>query len=244
MALRKTGILGAAFDPVHYGHMAVALAAQQYGGLRDVWLVPSPARWDKTPLLPGNLRCLLLQHMIYSCRLNDFYVCQDELQADSYRGSFVFMQSLQKRFADREFFFIVGSDAYASVLQWRDAASQQLNGRDFLRQMAMIVVPRINSCSPKSAEPTLQNDIAAFLSEGAMPPIVTPFLHEMRKQIEGKLPQDAPWEQDRSTELRALLCTIRSPQDAVTLKDRILKSMPLAAYNEITAHFLGAAPQC
>ena len=39
--MRKIGILGGTFNPIHNGHLALGKAAMEQYGLEEVWLMPS-----------------------------------------------------------------------------------------------------------------------------------------------------------------------------------------------------------
>ncbi len=40
--MRQIGILGGTFDPIHKGHIALALNAKKKFELDEVWMMPSP----------------------------------------------------------------------------------------------------------------------------------------------------------------------------------------------------------
>jgi nicotinate-nucleotide adenylyltransferase len=50
MAIKKTGLLGGSFDPVHLAHIALAKAARQTLRLDEVELIPAANPWQRKPL--------------------------------------------------------------------------------------------------------------------------------------------------------------------------------------------------
>lgn len=47
--MRKLGILGGTFDPIHRGHLAMAAAAERACGLDCIYFVPAERPWHRDP---------------------------------------------------------------------------------------------------------------------------------------------------------------------------------------------------
>ena len=50
MDLKKIGLLGGSFDPVHRAHIALAETALQHLKLDEVQLIPAADPWQRAPL--------------------------------------------------------------------------------------------------------------------------------------------------------------------------------------------------
>ena len=61
MGLRRVGILGGSFNPVHLGHLAAARAAREVLRLDEVWFLPCGRSPDKKKLMPAALRLRALR---------------------------------------------------------------------------------------------------------------------------------------------------------------------------------------
>jgi nicotinate-nucleotide adenylyltransferase len=152
MVTIRTGILGSAFDPPHYAHAAMAILALDSGEIDELWLCPSPARWDKTPLAPLEMRLRwsqlfaeTLQSLGYPVTVNT-----EELKQGIFRGSYVFFSHLKESFPEREFFPIVGRDSWDSIPLWRDPVTATFNGHEMLRDFSFLIAPRIDGTDRSS----------------------------------------------------------------------------------------------
>ncbi len=120
--MTRLGILGGTFDPVHYGHLDAALAAQRAIGLDEVQLMPSREPPHKPPAhrAPGEDRLAMAALAVEGC---------DRLSASDFElrvpGPSYTSVTL-RRLADEEghdparLFFVLGSDAFLDIAQWRD----------------------------------------------------------------------------------------------------------------------------
>src|SRR5690606_30521456 len=50
MAIKKIGLLGGSFDPVHLAHIALAETARRTLDLEEVQLIPAADPWQRSPL--------------------------------------------------------------------------------------------------------------------------------------------------------------------------------------------------
>ena len=118
----RLGILGGTFDPVHYGHLDAALAAQEALGLDEVRLMPSREPPHKTPSdrAAGDHRLAMVALTVEghdALRASDF-----ELRAPGPSYTSVTLQRLaaEQGYDPSRLFFVLGSDAFADIPQWYD----------------------------------------------------------------------------------------------------------------------------
>ena len=117
--MKRIGVFGGTFDPVHVGHLAIAHAALEELGLDRVYFVPahqSPLK-EREPTAAASDRLAML-----SASIADeprFQVSRAELD----RGGPSFtVDTLESLRGEGELFLILGSDAYADFERWREPA--------------------------------------------------------------------------------------------------------------------------
>jgi len=153
------GLFGGTFDPIHLGHMALARAAAERFGLRQILFVPVsvPPHKQKQPITPFAHRYAMVA--LATAGHKTFIPStieappEDELQTtpnytiDTVRG----VKRKLKR-ADR-LFFLIGIDAFQEIAKWHDA--EQL-----FRECEFIVPSRpgysladVANCLPEDLRP-------------------------------------------------------------------------------------------
>lgn len=117
--MRKVGILGGTFNPIHNGHLALGKAAMEQYGLEEVWLMPSklPPHKSHFAMLSEEHRLTLVSLAAESdsCfTVSDFELCREGLTytADT-------LELLTKQYPDTKFYFIVGGDSLIKFTHWR-----------------------------------------------------------------------------------------------------------------------------
>lgn len=136
----KTGIFGGSFDPLHYGHLAIARDALAECGLDEVWLMVSPQNPLKQDrrLTPEPLRLQMAR--IGVDELPDdlrgrIIVSDFEMQLPKPTYTISTLHALDRAFSNREFHIIIGEDNFLNFSRWRSA--DEIAGRHHL-----IVYPR------------------------------------------------------------------------------------------------------
>lgn len=114
----KTGIYGGSFNPVHNGHIHLALTAAEEFGLDRVFLVPS----KKSPHRSSDEYASdedRLEMLRLACMVSDkLEVCSYELENERISYSVYTVRYFRKRFPDDELFLLVGSDMLLSFDSW------------------------------------------------------------------------------------------------------------------------------
>lgn len=120
-ATRRIGILGGRFDPIHFGHLAIAAAARRRLGLERVLMVPSRvAPHRKQPAGAAGADRLA---MVALAADGDPFLkaCDLELTSDAPSYTATTLRRLRERgHPPTSLFFIVGTDAFADIAAWRD----------------------------------------------------------------------------------------------------------------------------
>jgi len=115
--MASIGILGGTFDPVHHAHIQVALTALQALQLDEVRLIPcrqSPTR--VAPLASPEHRLAMLNLAV----VNESKLIVDDRECRREGVSFTVdtLAELRDEHPDAALFFIVGVDAFNSLLAW------------------------------------------------------------------------------------------------------------------------------
>lgn len=131
----RIGIYGGSFNPVHNGHIHLALTAVRELELDKLWLVPSkisPHR-SSAEYAPDEDRLEMLR---LACKADDVLeVCDYELKTDRVSYTIFTVQEFRRRFPEEELYLLVGSDMLMIFDKWRSF-------EDILRECTLAVVSR------------------------------------------------------------------------------------------------------
>ena len=118
----RLGIFGGTFDPVHFGHLALAEECLAVAGLDEVWLVPaaSPPHKGGKKLSRFDQRKEMLELAIAG---NEKFKVEP-MEADRPGPSFTIdtLEEIQKRKPNDELFLIIGGDSALEFSTWKDPA--------------------------------------------------------------------------------------------------------------------------
>ncbi|WP_372632382.1 nicotinate-nucleotide adenylyltransferase [Cohnella sp.] len=118
--MRKVGLLGGTFDPVHHGHLLAAETARDALGLDEVWFVPTLTPPHKPqPGTDAASRREMLEAAI--ANHSAFRVEDIELRKEGTSYTIDTVTELRGRYPDARFHWIVGSDMIRDLPNWRRA---------------------------------------------------------------------------------------------------------------------------
>jgi len=113
------GILGGTFDPIHHGHLRIALDAAEGLGLSEVRLVPLAQAVHREQPLANSSQRLAMLHLAVQGR--PLYTVDDR---EIRRGGPSYMvdtlASLQRELPGESLCLLLGSDAFNGFMRWRD----------------------------------------------------------------------------------------------------------------------------
>jgi nicotinate-nucleotide adenylyltransferase len=116
--LKKIGIFGGTFDPIHHGHLILAREAVEALGLEQVIFIPaaiSPHKERQQPA-PGDARLAMVRAAIEG--EPSFTLDSLELERASPSYAFDTVTTLRRRESSAEFIFLVGEDNVARLPSW------------------------------------------------------------------------------------------------------------------------------
>lgn len=117
--MRRTGLLGGTFDPIHYGHLLAAEAAREAADLADVWFIPTYVPPHKAnPNTDVKMRLGMLEAAV--AETPDFRVEDIELARQGVSYTIDTVNALASLHPDRSFYWIVGSDMVNDLPNWRE----------------------------------------------------------------------------------------------------------------------------
>jgi len=120
--LRKLGLFGGSFDPIHHGHLILAREALESLGLDRVIFIPSgisPHKLDRPPA-PAELRCKMLEAALRDEAGLEWDDCEIRRPGPSFAIDTV--REMAARHPGAELFFFIGEDNLASLHTWKDVA--------------------------------------------------------------------------------------------------------------------------
>lgn len=117
--MKKIGIMGGTFNPIHMGHLIIAEKAREQSGLNKILFVPSglPYMKDCRQVLPGKIRTRMTELAIQN---NPFFaVSTIEVDREGRTYTYETLETLRGQNPDTEYYFILGADSLWSIETWK-----------------------------------------------------------------------------------------------------------------------------
>lgn len=118
--MKKVGIMGGTFNPIHNGHLFLAEHAYDQAGLDYVLFMPT-----LNPPHKADIRVESIEHRLNMVKLairsNPHFILSDlELQRSGLTYTSDTLEVLKEREPDTEFYFILGADSLMMMTHWKD----------------------------------------------------------------------------------------------------------------------------
>jgi nicotinate-nucleotide adenylyltransferase len=207
---KPIGILGGTFDPIHHGHLRLALELYERLDLAEVRFIPAaqpPHR--EMPIVDGFMRLAMIRAAIVD--IKGLTVDDRELQRAGFSYTVDTLTSLREEYPQRGLCLILGMDAFMGLPKWQQW--------EHLIELAhLLVVRRMGTLLPEA------HQMRDFLKiHQAFQP------QQLMQQPSGKIwIEEIPTLAISATQIRGLIAAGKNP--------RYL--LPLAALDIINSHQL------
>jgi nicotinate-nucleotide adenylyltransferase len=119
--MRRVGIMGGTFDPIHHGHLVAASEVQARFQLDEVVFVPTGQPYQKDNRVSAAEDRYLMT-VIATASNPRFHVSRADIDRDGPTYTVDTLRDMRAVFGgDTALHFITGADALARILSWKDA---------------------------------------------------------------------------------------------------------------------------
>ncbi|HEX5017290.1 MAG TPA: nicotinate-nucleotide adenylyltransferase [Actinomycetes bacterium] len=122
--MRRIGVMGGTFDPIHHGHLVAASEVAASFDLEEVVFVPTAIPWQKDDRAVSPPEDRYLMTVIATASDPRFSVSRVDIDRGGPTYTIDTLRDLHAAHPDAgELYFITGADAMAQLLSWRDFES-------------------------------------------------------------------------------------------------------------------------
>jgi nicotinate-nucleotide adenylyltransferase len=117
----RVGLYGGTFDPVHHGHVNLALEMKEKLPLDEVWFVPAQISPHKMENKPTSTEHRMRMLQLALADIPGLQISNVELERPAPSYTIDTILQLQKEYPEHTFFLIVGDDSIAHFDKWRQS---------------------------------------------------------------------------------------------------------------------------
>jgi nicotinate-nucleotide adenylyltransferase len=119
--IRRIGIMGGTFDPIHHGHLVAASEVADRFGLDEVVFVPTGQPWQKADEPVSSAEDRYLMTVIATASNPRFQVSRADIDRGGPTYTVDTLRDLHAEYGPKvQLFFITGADALEKILSWKD----------------------------------------------------------------------------------------------------------------------------
>lgn len=118
--MKKTGIMGGSFNPIHNGHLQIAKSAFEQYALDEVLFIPAycAPHKEKSVMIAPKDRLAMVELAIKNV---PHYTMSDmEIKQGGYSFTYLTITKLRQLEPDTEWFFLMGADSLTDFKKWRN----------------------------------------------------------------------------------------------------------------------------
>lgn len=118
--MSKIGIIGGTFNPIHNGHILLAIYCKEKLKLDKIIFIPT-----YTPPHKSDMELVSEVHRINMCNIavqsyDDFFVSDIEIKRKGKSYTYETLTSLKEIYPDDSLYFIMGADMFLTLENWKN----------------------------------------------------------------------------------------------------------------------------
>jgi nicotinate-nucleotide adenylyltransferase len=119
--VRRIGIMGGTFDPIHHGHLVAASEVADRFALDEVVFVPTGQPWQKGDIAVSPAEDRYLMTVIATASNPRFHTSRVDIEREGPTYTVDTLRDLRRSYGPAaKLFFITGADALGRILSWKD----------------------------------------------------------------------------------------------------------------------------
>ncbi|TCB96605.1 nicotinate-nucleotide adenylyltransferase [Micromonospora zingiberis] len=119
--IRRIGIMGGTFDPIHHGHLVAASEVADRFGLDEVIFVPTGQPWQKADVPVSSAEDRYLMTVVATASNPRFQVSRVDIDRGGPTYTVDTLRDLHAMYGPKaQLFFITGADALERILSWKN----------------------------------------------------------------------------------------------------------------------------
>ncbi|MFJ8582402.1 nicotinate-nucleotide adenylyltransferase [Micromonospora sp. NPDC093277] len=119
--IRRIGIMGGTFDPIHHGHLVAASEVADRFGMDEVIFVPTGQPWQKADEPVSSAEDRYLMTVIATASNPRFQVSRADIDRGGPTYTVDTLRDLHAEYGPKvQLFFITGADALERILSWKE----------------------------------------------------------------------------------------------------------------------------
>ncbi|MEE0220708.1 MAG: nicotinate-nucleotide adenylyltransferase [Lachnospiraceae bacterium] len=137
--MKRIGIMGGTFDPVHNGHLLLGRQARSEYGLDEIWYMPShiPPHKKDHRITDGKDRLAMLELALEGISFSSVSDFEMKREGNTYTAQT--LELLKEEYPEDKFYFIIGADSLFQLETWyhpekvMELTSLLVSGREYDR---------------------------------------------------------------------------------------------------------------
>ena len=115
---KAVGFFGGTFDPIHWGHLHLAMNLMERGKLNEVWFCPAYISPHKTEILTAESKHRFKMVELAVSDITSFKVLDDEIKRPGPSYTFDTLKYLTSQHPDVKFHLLLGEDSLSKFNDW------------------------------------------------------------------------------------------------------------------------------